>query len=77
MIIVAVFLDNIDREQASHFRENREPFSKTFLATCFGELLLYHRSVVLEASSRPEARLLRVSRSVGDGRRYLANSDQR
>ncbi|KAK1874565.1 3-keto-5-aminohexanoate cleavage enzyme [Dissostichus eleginoides] len=44
---------------------------------CFGELLLYHRSVVLEASSRPAARLLRVSRSVGDGRRYLANSDQR
>ncbi|KAI9547294.1 Protein unc-93 A [Dissostichus eleginoides] len=33
MIIVAVFLDNIDREQSSHFRENREPFSKTFLAT--------------------------------------------
>ncbi|KAK5903204.1 hypothetical protein CgunFtcFv8_007004 [Champsocephalus gunnari] len=33
MIIVAVFLDNIDREESSHFRENREPFSKTFLAT--------------------------------------------
>ncbi|KAK5852645.1 hypothetical protein PBY51_006496 [Eleginops maclovinus] len=33
MIIVAVFLDNIDREQSSQFRENREPLSKTFLAT--------------------------------------------
>ncbi|XP_049914777.1 protein unc-93 homolog A [Epinephelus moara] len=33
MIIVAVFLDNIDRDQSSHFRENREPFCHTFMAT--------------------------------------------
>lgn len=33
MIIVAVFLDNIDREQTSQFRGNREPFLQTFLAT--------------------------------------------
>ncbi|XP_029902481.1 protein unc-93 homolog A [Myripristis murdjan] len=33
MIIVAVFLDNIDREQTSQFRGNREPFCHTFLAT--------------------------------------------
>lgn len=33
MIIVAVFLDNIDHEQTSQFRENREPFCQTFLAT--------------------------------------------
>lgn len=33
MLIVAVFLDNIDREQTSQFREKREPFCKTFLAT--------------------------------------------
>ncbi|XP_034756648.1 protein unc-93 homolog A [Etheostoma cragini] len=33
MLIVAVFLDNIDREQSSHFRGNREPFCQTFLAT--------------------------------------------
>ncbi|KAJ3607211.1 hypothetical protein NHX12_026724 [Muraenolepis orangiensis] len=33
MIIVAVFLDNIDHEQTSRFRENREPFCHTFLAT--------------------------------------------
>ncbi|XP_026174996.1 protein unc-93 homolog A [Mastacembelus armatus] len=33
MLIVAVFLDNIDREQASEFRGNREPFCHTFLAT--------------------------------------------
>ena len=33
MIIVAVFLDNIDREQTSEFRGNREPFCHTFLAT--------------------------------------------
>ncbi|XP_017286870.1 protein unc-93 homolog A isoform X1 [Kryptolebias marmoratus] len=33
MIIVSVFLDNIDQEQASQFRENREPFCHTFLAT--------------------------------------------
>ncbi|XP_008311599.1 protein unc-93 homolog A [Cynoglossus semilaevis] len=32
-IIIAAFLDNIDREQASQFRENREPFCQTFLAT--------------------------------------------
>ncbi|KAL7388047.1 hypothetical protein ABVT39_006172 [Epinephelus coioides] len=33
MIIVAVFLDNIDRDQSSRFRENREPFCHTFMAT--------------------------------------------
>ncbi|KAA8582854.1 hypothetical protein FQN60_015400, partial [Etheostoma spectabile] len=33
MLIVAVFLDNIDREQSSRFRGNREPFCQTFLAT--------------------------------------------
>nr|XP_046149196.1 protein unc-93 homolog A-like [Oncorhynchus gorbuscha] len=33
MIIVAVFLDNIDRDQAQEFRGNREPFWSTFLAT--------------------------------------------
>ncbi|XP_042359928.1 protein unc-93 homolog A [Plectropomus leopardus] len=33
MLIVAIFLDNIDREQSSEFRENREPFCHTFLAT--------------------------------------------
>uniref|UniRef100_A0A3B3CE74 Protein unc-93 homolog A n=2 Tax=Oryzias melastigma TaxID=30732 RepID=A0A3B3CE74_ORYME len=33
MIIIAVFLDNIDQEQTSQFRENREPFWHTFLAT--------------------------------------------
>uniref|UniRef100_G3NU85 Protein unc-93 homolog A n=1 Tax=Gasterosteus aculeatus TaxID=69293 RepID=G3NU85_GASAC len=33
MLIVAVFLDNVDREQSSQFRENREPFCQTFLAT--------------------------------------------
>nr|XP_020471040.1 protein unc-93 homolog A [Monopterus albus]XP_020471041.1 protein unc-93 homolog A [Monopterus albus] len=33
MLIVAVFLDNIDREQASQFRGNPEPFCHTFLAT--------------------------------------------
>ncbi|XP_072218262.1 protein unc-93 homolog A [Leuresthes tenuis] len=33
IIIVAVFLDNIDQEQTSQFRENREPFCHTFLAT--------------------------------------------
>ncbi|CAL8318219.1 unnamed protein product [Merluccius merluccius] len=33
MIIVAVFLDNIDQEQTSKFRGNREPFCQTFLAT--------------------------------------------
>ncbi|XP_068199315.1 protein unc-93 homolog A [Antennarius striatus] len=33
MIIVAVFLDNIDREQTSQFRGRREPFFHTFLAT--------------------------------------------
>lgn len=33
MIIVAVFLDNIDSEQSSRFRGNREPFCQTFLAT--------------------------------------------
>uniref|UniRef100_A0A3Q2YBX6 Protein unc-93 homolog A n=1 Tax=Hippocampus comes TaxID=109280 RepID=A0A3Q2YBX6_HIPCM len=33
MLIVAVFLDNIDHEQTSRFRGNREPFCHTFLAT--------------------------------------------
>ncbi|CAL8314826.1 unnamed protein product [Boreogadus saida] len=33
MIIVAVFLDNIDQEQTRQFRGNREPFCQTFLAT--------------------------------------------
>lgn len=33
MIIVAVFLDNIDREQASQFRGKREPFLQTSLST--------------------------------------------
>lgn len=33
MLIVSVFLDNIDREQTSQFRGNREPFCHTFLAT--------------------------------------------
>ncbi|XP_029966647.1 protein unc-93 homolog A [Salarias fasciatus] len=33
MIIVAVFLDNIDREQASRFRHDKQPFCQTFLAT--------------------------------------------
>ncbi|CAB1342913.1 unnamed protein product, partial [Coregonus sp. 'balchen'] len=33
MMIVAVFLDNIDRDQAQEFRGNREPFWSTFLAT--------------------------------------------
>ncbi|XP_070705640.1 protein unc-93 homolog A [Pempheris klunzingeri] len=33
MLIVAVFLDNIDKEQASEFRGNQEPFCNTFLAT--------------------------------------------
>lgn len=33
MLIVAVFLDDIDRDRASRFREKREPFCKTFLAT--------------------------------------------
>ena len=33
ILIVSVFLDNIDQEQASEFRGSREPFSRTFLAT--------------------------------------------
>ena len=33
MVIVAVFLDNIDQGQAREFRGNREPFCSTFLAT--------------------------------------------
>ncbi|XP_037541576.1 protein unc-93 homolog A [Nematolebias whitei] len=33
IIIVSVFLDNVDQEQTSQFRENREPFCRTFLAT--------------------------------------------
>ncbi|XP_029352746.1 protein unc-93 homolog A [Echeneis naucrates] len=33
MLIVAVFLDNIDQEQASEFRGSRKPFCHTFLAT--------------------------------------------
>ncbi|XP_074541238.1 protein unc-93 homolog A isoform X1 [Halichoeres trimaculatus] len=33
ILIVAIFLDNIDHDQTSEFRGNREPFSRTFLAT--------------------------------------------
>ncbi|KAJ8270713.1 hypothetical protein GJAV_G00118390 [Gymnothorax javanicus] len=33
MILVAAFLDNIDRDRAREFRGNREPFWSTFLAT--------------------------------------------
>uniref|UniRef100_A0A3Q4GVT9 Protein unc-93 homolog A n=1 Tax=Neolamprologus brichardi TaxID=32507 RepID=A0A3Q4GVT9_NEOBR len=33
ILIVAVFLDNIDREQASEFRGSQQPFCHTFLAT--------------------------------------------
>ncbi|XP_076142709.1 protein unc-93 homolog A-like [Alosa pseudoharengus] len=33
MALVAVFLDNIDREVTKEFRGNREPFCSTFLAT--------------------------------------------
>ncbi|XP_029984620.1 protein unc-93 homolog A-like [Sphaeramia orbicularis] len=33
ILIVAIFLDNIDREQVSQFRGNREPFCHTFMAT--------------------------------------------
>ena len=33
LLIVAIFLDNIDQEQASNFRDNREPFCHTFLST--------------------------------------------
>lgn len=33
VLIVAVFLDNIDRDRAMKFREEREPFCQTFLAT--------------------------------------------
>ncbi|CAN9507506.1 unnamed protein product [Ophioblennius macclurei] len=33
MIIVVVFLDNIDREQSSRFRHDKQPFCQTFLAT--------------------------------------------
>ncbi|KAM6964913.1 protein unc-93 homolog A [Aplochiton taeniatus] len=33
MIIVSVFLDNIDSQQTREFRGNREPFCSTFLAT--------------------------------------------
>lgn len=33
MILVAVFLDNIDRDMAKEFRGNRTPFCETFLAT--------------------------------------------
>ncbi|XP_070843766.1 protein unc-93 homolog A [Chaetodon trifascialis] len=33
ILIVAVFLDNIDRQQTSQFRGNREPFCHTFLST--------------------------------------------
>ncbi|XP_034018456.1 protein unc-93 homolog A [Thalassophryne amazonica] len=33
MIIMAVFLENIDQAQTSEFRGNREPFWQTFLAT--------------------------------------------
>lgn len=33
VLVVAVFLDNIDWERAAQFREKREPFCQTFLAT--------------------------------------------
>lgn len=33
MLIVSIFLDNIDSTQTSEFRGNREPFCQTFLAT--------------------------------------------
>lgn len=33
ILIISIFLDNIDQKQASEFRENREPFCQTFLAT--------------------------------------------
>lgn len=33
MLIVSIFLDNIDRTQASELRQNQEPFCHTFLAT--------------------------------------------
>ncbi|XP_028296482.1 protein unc-93 homolog A isoform X2 [Gouania willdenowi] len=33
MLIVAVFLDNIDGEEASRFRQTKQPFCHTFLAT--------------------------------------------
>ncbi|KAF7651318.1 hypothetical protein LDENG_00112470 [Lucifuga dentata] len=45
MIIIAVFLDNIDRDEASQFRGNREPFCQTFLATF--RLLRDRRLVIL------------------------------
>lgn len=33
IILVAVFLDNIDRAKAQQFRDKREPFCSTFFAT--------------------------------------------
>ncbi|XP_023203983.1 protein unc-93 homolog A-like [Xiphophorus maculatus] len=33
ILIVSIFLDNIDHQQTSQFRGNREPFCHTFLAT--------------------------------------------
>ncbi|XP_053736208.1 protein unc-93 homolog A [Synchiropus splendidus] len=33
MLVVALFLDNIDQEQSSQFRGKREPLSQTFLST--------------------------------------------
>nr|XP_046154333.1 protein unc-93 homolog A-like isoform X3 [Oncorhynchus gorbuscha] len=33
MLLVAVFLDNIDRDMTLEFRSNKEPFCSTFLAT--------------------------------------------
>ncbi|TKS75355.1 Protein unc-93 -like protein A [Collichthys lucidus] len=45
MLIVAVFLDNIDRNTTSEFRGNREPFWHTFLATF--RLLKDRRLVIL------------------------------
>uniref|UniRef100_A0A096MIK9 Protein unc-93 homolog A n=1 Tax=Poecilia formosa TaxID=48698 RepID=A0A096MIK9_POEFO len=33
ILIISIFLDNIDHEQTSQFRGNREPFCHTFLAT--------------------------------------------
>ncbi|XP_076024087.1 protein unc-93 homolog A [Genypterus blacodes] len=45
MVIIAVFLDNVDGERASQFRGNREPFCHTFLATF--RLLKDRRLVIL------------------------------
>uniref|UniRef100_A0A3Q1FRJ0 Protein unc-93 homolog A n=1 Tax=Acanthochromis polyacanthus TaxID=80966 RepID=A0A3Q1FRJ0_9TELE len=41
MIIVAVFLDNIDRDQANQFRGNREPFNNCLTMSCCVSLQNY------------------------------------